>query len=388
MKRTFIALLALCLCLAGCGKKERQDEQAKTPPIDPSKHERFLWAFETGSHVTSSPAIGSDGTIYVRSHDNKLCAINGRSGVKLWEFETGGDVFSSPAIGPDGTVYIGSGYPFKLYAINGKSGVKLWEFLLEGYIGVSGITLGSDETIYLTRGNKIEAIDGNTRERKWTFDKGGRLSIRTDGAIYFHAGDFYSLDGKTGDVKWKLKERGHDARPPAIGADGTVYVSFFHGELYAIDGNTGAKKWKFDYGTYPGGCAIGVDDTVYIPYGNERKLYALDGKTGAKKWEFIWRKDGFDSYVSVPAIGDDGTVYFGTQNNKRYAVDGKTGTKKWEFETGGSVSSPVIGDDGTLYIASGDKKVYAIKTDSKGPAKSPWPMRGQNPQHTGRVMKR
>ena len=380
MKPTFIALLALYLCLAGCGKKE----QAKTPTIDPSKHERFLWAFETGGGVYS-PAIGSDGTIYFGSKDKKLYAINGKSGVKLWEFETGSDTGSSPAIGPDGTVYVGSGYPFKLYAINGKSGVKLWEFLFEGYVGVSGITLGSDETIYLTRGNKIEAIDGNTRERKWTFNKGGRLSIGTDGAIYFHKSDFYSLDGKTGDVKWKLKERGADARPPAIGADGTVYVSFFHGELYAIDGNTGAKKWKFDYGTYPGGCAIGVDDTVYIPYGNERKLYALDGKTGAKKWEFIWRKDGFDSYVSVPAIGDDGTVYFGTRDNKLYAVDGKTGTKKWEFETGGSVSSPVIGDDGTLYIASGDKKVYAIKTDSKGPAKSPWPMLGQNARHTGRA---
>ena len=277
MKLSLITLATFCLCLAGCGKKE----QTKTPTIDPSKHERFLWAFETGGGVYH-PAIGSDGTVYVGSTDKKLYAINGKSGVKLWEFETGSDVYSSPAIGPDGTVYVGSGYPFKLYAINGKSGVKLWEFLLEGYIGVSGITLGSDETIYLTRSMKIEAIDGNTRERKWTFDKGGRLSIGTDGAIYFHAGDFYSLDGKTGDVKWKLKERGHDARPPAIGADGTVYVSFFHGELYAIDGNTGAKKWKFEYGTYPGGCAIGVDDTVYIPYGNERKLYALDGKTGAK----------------------------------------------------------------------------------------------------------
>mgnify|MGYP002867680806 FL=1 len=50
--------------------------------------------------------------------------------------------------------------------------------------------------------------------------------------------------------------------------------------------------------------------------------------------------------------------------------------------------SPVIGADGTLYIGSGDKKVYAIKTDSKGPAKSPWPMRGQNARQTGRVMKK
>ncbi len=56
----------------------------------------------------------------------------------------------------------------------------------------------------------------------------------------------------------------------------------------------------------------------------------------------------------------------------------------WEFETGDSVySSPAIGSDGTVYVGSLDNKLYAIKTDSKGLAKSPWPMRGQNAQHTG-----
>ena len=64
------------------------------------------------------------------------------------------------------------------------------------------------------------------------------------------------------------------------------------------------------------------------------------------------------------------------------------GVKLWEFETGGQVhSSPAIGSDGTVYVGSQDEKLYAIKTDSKGLAKSPWPMRGQNALHTGRVMK-
>ena len=67
----------------------------------------------------------------------------------------------------------------------------------------------------------------------------------------------------------------------------------------------------------------------------------------------------------------------------------KVGTPIWEFETGDSVaSSPAIGSDGTVYVGSWDKKLYAIKTDSKGLAKSPWPMRGQNARHTGRVMKK
>ncbi|MCH2601455.1 MAG: PQQ-binding-like beta-propeller repeat protein [Pedosphaera sp.] len=89
---------------------------------------------------------------------------------------------------------------------------------------------------------------------------------------------------------------------------------------------------------------------------------------------------------SSPAIGSDGTVYVGSEDKKLYAINGKTGVKLWEFETGASVvSSPAIGSDGTVYVGSSDKKLYAIKTDSTGLAKSPWPMRGQNPQHTGRA---
>jgi outer membrane protein assembly factor BamB len=64
----------------------------------------------------------------------------------------------------------------------------------------------------------------------------------------------------------------------------------------------------------------------------------------------------------------------------------KIGAALWEFETGSAVGySPAIGSDGTVYVGSYDNKLYAIKTDSKGLAKSPWPMRGQNVRHTGRT---
>ena len=93
--------------------------------------------------------------------------------------------------------------------------------------------------------------------------------------------------------------------------------------------------------------------------------------------------------MSCPAIGSDGTVYVGAFDGKLYAINGQTGVKLWEFETGSGVfSSPAIGPDGTVYVGSYDKKLYAIKTDSKGLAKSPWPMRGQNPQHNGRAAKK
>ena len=149
MKHTFIALLALCLCLPLTGAEKK-------------KPGTVLWEFETGYHVVSSPAIGSDGTVYVGSTDNKLYAIDGQTGVKLWEFKTGFYVRSSPAIGSDGTVYVGSGDNC-LYAINGKSGAKLWEFETGDEV-LSSPAIGSDGTVYVgSLDNKLYAINGQSK---------------------------------------------------------------------------------------------------------------------------------------------------------------------------------------------------------------------------------
>ena len=81
------------------------------------------WSFQTGRDVDSSPAIGSDGTIYVGSDDSYLYAIN-PDGSRKWRFKTGSYVVSSPAIGSDGTIYVGS-YDYYLYAIN-PDGSRKW----------------------------------------------------------------------------------------------------------------------------------------------------------------------------------------------------------------------------------------------------------------------
>ncbi len=78
---------------------------------------RWTGRFRTERPVYSSPAIGSDGTIYVGSDDHNLYAIN-PNGTQKWAFKTGGNVPSSPAIGSDGTIYVGSGDGF-LYAFSG-----------------------------------------------------------------------------------------------------------------------------------------------------------------------------------------------------------------------------------------------------------------------------
>ena len=68
----------------------------------------------------------------------------------------------------------------------------------------------------------------------------------------------------------------------------------------------------------------------------------------------IWQYTTGGVVNSSPAIGNDGTIYFGLWDNKVYALNGQTGVKLWEFVTGGNVGhSQAIGSDGTVYIGSG-----------------------------------
>lgn len=80
---------------------------------------------------------------------------------------------------------------------------------------------------------------------------------------------------------------------------------------------------------------------------------------GAKLWEFPVGA----SIQSSPAVGQDGTIYFGVDNGAVYALTPE-GRKKWEFRTSGTVaSSPAIAADGTIYITCTDRILYALNPD-------------------------
>jgi len=97
------------------------------------------WLYKTGNPVISSPKIGLDGTVYVGSVDNYLYAITStgkgflfRSYIKfifpfflgslIWFFQTSDWISSSPALGQDGSIYVGS-YDCYLYSISSTGSV-------------------------------------------------------------------------------------------------------------------------------------------------------------------------------------------------------------------------------------------------------------------------
>lgn len=94
----------------------------------------------------STPAVGSDGSVYVGSGSRHVHCI--KNGASVWDFVTSGAVWSSPVLDASNTLFVGSGAwstPLvglivcnlcsycvaddgNLYGLDAISGVELWRF--------------------------------------------------------------------------------------------------------------------------------------------------------------------------------------------------------------------------------------------------------------------
>jgi len=335
------------------------------------------WRYKTDDEVRSSPAVSSDGTIYVGSYDDYLYAINSDGSLK-WRYKTGHDIDSSPAIDADGTVYVGS-WDNYLYALNPDGSLK-WRYET-GNVVYSTPTISADRTVYVGSWDyNLYALNPNGT-LKWLFKTGSPVSsspgIGADGTIYVGSYDNYLYALKpNGELKWQFETKDNVTSSPAIGADGTVYVGSRDNYLYALNPD-GSLKWQYETGyKIHSSPAIDAYGTVYV--GSIDTLYALNSK-GRLKWNF---KTEYTIYSS-PAVGADNTVFIGSLDHYLYALN-PDGILKWRYKTGSCIwSSPTIGTDGTVYVGSCDNYVYSIETNCSSVANSPWPMWGSNAQHTG-----
>ena len=373
--------------------------------IDRAKQmERVVWHhLNTEREVygdAAPPTIGPNGTVFVSS--DKLYALNGKTGEIIWELE-GGYFGCSPALSTDGTLYFcreGN----KLFAADSKTGELKWDKTLK--IAISSPTIAPDGTVYIGVGGVfLTALNGTNGDHKWTFQMGNSHwreipyltqysspAIGKDGTIYIGSTDkrIYAINADDGTEKWVFPTRNIVIATPVIGKDGSVIVGSNDNHIYSLNAETGEENWSFDTGgDVNWAAAIGEDGTVFVGQ-QRRKFLALDGATGRKNWEYQMETDHWPGSTSPrwspPVIGGDGTVYVGTGHRgyEVYALDGKTGAKKWEFHAHNwKPSFPALGNNGMLYVGDG-KGIYALETDGKNPKSSPWPMFGQNPQHTAR----
>jgi outer membrane protein assembly factor BamB len=353
------------------------------------------WQAVTGDAVTGSPAVGSDGSVYVGSDDGTFYAFNPDGSLK-WSHATSGSFDTSAAtVGPDGTIYAG-GSDGKVYAFNPDGSLK-WTYTiptpsdstLSSAVAASP-ALAADGTLY------VKAEEGHlyaltsAGALKWTFAATGvsyaAPTVAPDGTIYLgtDGGLFYALT-PAGTAKWSAPF----ATPvsgdgiytaAAIDAAGNVYFGTLGGNFYSLD-PTGKLRWSYATGAgISSAPALGGTGAVYFG-GYDSKVYALSAATGAVQWTYAL---GGQVRASAPAIDANGVIYLGSYDHNVYALNAN-GSLLRTYATGDWVrSSPAI-DGTTLYVGSNDHKVYAFDL-GVGAAGAPWPMYQAGSRRLGRLV--
>ena len=152
----------------------------------------------------------------------------------------------------------------------------------------------------------------------------------------------------------------------AIAADGTIYVGWNESPArrshwYAFSPQGGllwtvelpSTKWSTP--------AIGADGTLYFgtSIDSAGSLVAVDPGGSIR-----WILDGLDGISSSPALGPDGTIHVAGGRHV-HAVDPQ-GEIRWSYESlrkTFTYSSPAVGSDGTIYVGGNDNALHAINRD-------------------------
>ena len=260
-----------------------------------------------------------------------------------------------------------------------QQGVVKWTYWSYYPLGIPAIA--ADGTLYLGVGKKGLVAIGPDGEEKWTYSWPGAEddysisavpTVTTDGTIVVGLeGDRFVALTPGGEEMWTF-EADQMSQIPLILADGTILVGT-HDSFTAFKPD-GTQGWVFEVpqerlGEDMGVCgvpALGQDGTVYFQLcAEEAKVYALtpDG-------EFKWRA-GQEEYepASTFALGNDGSLLLSTYEGALQAYD-EAGQLKWETESLGGPDfgmgwpPPAVGGDGTTYL-SRDSLLVAVDATGK-----------------------
>ena len=327
-----------------------------------------LWNMATDGWAEGGPTIDKEGTIYIGAY--YLYAVY-PNGTLKWKYHTIFSIVSAPAIDKNGTIYFGTiyGNPSYLYAVY-PNGTLKWKWSAGSVFGSP--TIGNDGTIYFGGDNHyINALYPNGT-LKWRYQTGHVVysspAIGQDGIVYCGSHDtyLYALYPNNGTLKWKYKTGDWIRTSPCVADDGTIYAVSLDSYLYALYPN-GTLKWKTNVGagTSP---TIGQEGTIYCGY---NKLYAIYPTNGSVKWVFN-PGSGMSIEGGTPCNSADGTIYFGTSDGGEIIAVNPNGAENWRRWIGTCDSPPSIGNDGTVYIGSDSRGLHAfgigeLQADADGP---------------------
>ncbi len=360
----------------------------------PAAQPQMLWECALGTAVRSNPVATNNGIMYVTTEDSILNAVS-PSGELLWSIplDEKGNLSSTPAIGPDGTIYVGSRY--YLCAVWPDSSWRWYMNAPECYTVSPALTA---DGLILIPGrevrNKLYCYNANG-ELQWEFlttvDNGpASPAIAADGSIYagfnglrqFAQDEYLYKLNPAGEEQWHavLPEQLSSMRnlgAPAIGATGSVHVVCKNLKTTASDPSPLLQTFPSGNDSVatvmlPGwpegalsvsGAAIGANGEVYVRVGYstglESELYCVAPNLSLSWHKRLTHSEAQVQTVYTPTLDAAGTIYI-VENTTllAYLPDG---TEAWSLDTGHVFCNSVsILSDGVIMAGFDDGYLRAF----------------------------
>lgn len=259
--------------------------------------------------------VGADGKIYLGTEDKAgtIYAFT-PNGTLRWSATMGAAIKASPAITSDGKLYVlCDGATLKCF--DADNGHENWKASLSGNAG--GVVVDANGNVYAGTSSGIWAYNANG-SRLWmsedahnVTERGGSMAIDSKNSIIYAA-----LKGKSGiaavnmtdgTTQWTYASDYNDCYHPVVDENGTVYFCEKNGALYAVNSN-GSLKWKYDsnLGYTYSGFAIGENGHAYITqYASPFAVLDIDQNGSANVLGNI------SQTMSPVVIGPDARLYYG-----------------------------------------------------------------------------
>lgn len=410
------------------------DGDALSSPVSVSaavKVTRYRWAVTVGNSVKATPAVGTQGVVYVATADSassgKVISLNSADGTLIYSSANVGQIVASPAVGAfDGAnewVYFGSASaPFFLTGLQGPAGTSTYS--CASGAGIFGAVAIAPTTPLGTAFESVMAISNSSpvalltarppaagAAQCDTTSAGGNTSfpgsVVTDGVSLYFGDSGGDVRAFTFSSHWNPIAIWSNNNYAAVGGTPISGLAINSSSVIGSVKSKGVFQLARSDGTLtghapstgtpsdPGSVAIANGGAVYLGNGDDAAPVLIRVIPSTSIVTSAVPTHG--PVTAAPALGKDGLVYTLSKAGALEVWDAALHSQ-WTAQlssSGAFSASPNLdcsrdaaggtaAHPGTLYAASEGGILYSIIVDSHGlDPSAPWPKYQHDARNTG-----
>lgn len=294
--------------------------------IDAASGEK-RWESALDTTFENTPTLGRDGSIYLRSKDNRVFRCDGDDGHVIFATSFEADLKAGPLVARDGAAFVRD-WNNTIHALEPDGSIRWKEH--EGFNHQSW-ALGDDDTLYVSRlWGSVSARNPMNGELVWdvhppvgSYPAGASPNIMVthssppdpdDPRALFTAnqahvvvgserGFVYSLDSRNGNLEWTSQQTLFKRPTPQALPDGTVVAPADGAKVFGLDPRDGEVLWQWHMPTakYTGPRADASGRLLWLD--DEGTIHMAEPPRGR------WTVEASARTATAPqAVADDRTV--------------------------------------------------------------------------------